>query len=266
MAGKNWLHAAGVLWPILVEAAQKRTLTTYGELAPLLSTNPLSMRYALEPIQNYCMEADIPPLSSIVVGVTSGQPGQGFIGWERDDIETAHKQVFSFDWNLVGNPFSGFQKDDTVESLAAQLVGSPTDSDQLYAKVKIRGVAQQIFRRAVGMAYEDGCAVCGLTFTTALDAAHIVSWHSCTPAQRIDPRNGVLLCALHHRMFDSGIITIQDGRVRFYDPEMKDGPYSQADEQMTAQLHGTPARLPANAALRPSEALLEAHHREHGWL
>ncbi len=266
MPRKNWFHAAGILWPRLVEAASKRQTPTYSELSPLIQTNPLSMRYALDPIQNYCIDAGLPPLSAIVIGAVTGVPGPGFIGWPLADIETGHELVFNYDWSQVPNPYAAFGELDTPESLARSLVENPESREEVYAKVKVRGVAQTVFKRALMLAYGEQCAMCKLSFGQALDAAHIIPWTFATPKQRLDPKNGLLLCSLHHRLFDNGLITITpDARVHFCDPDMANGPYSLADENMTASLHGKAANLPRDPALRPCREALEHHYQRHGW-
>lgn len=266
MAGRNWFHAAGKLWPRLVEAASKRQTPTYSDLSPLVQTNPLSMRWALDPIQNYCLEAGLPPLSAIVIGAATGVPGPGFIGWPLDDIDTAHQLVFDYDWSKTPNPYQAFGVTDTPDTLARSLVENPENREDVYAKVKVRGIAQTVFKKALMLAYGEQCAMCKLSFRQALDAAHIIPWALATPGQRLDPRNGLLLCSLHHRLFDSGTITITpEARVHFYDPEMNDGTYSEADEKMTASLHGTVAHLPLDPELRPCRDALEHHYKRHGW-
>jgi putative restriction endonuclease len=264
--GKNWFHAAGILWPQLVEAASKRETPTYGQLSPSVQTNPLSMRWALDPIQTYCIEANLPPLSSIVVGATSGLPGTGFIGWRLDDIDTAHQLVFDYDWSQVPNPYEDFGVTDTPDSLAQDLIEHPEKRDEIYAKVKVRGIAQTIFKRALVLAYGQQCAMCRLSFYQALDAAHIIPWSLATPSQRLDPQNGMLLCTSHHRLFDCGFITVtHDGLIRYCDPDMTSGHYSTSDKNLTASLHGKKAHLPSDPTLRPSREALEHHYQRHEW-
>jgi len=266
VSGKNWYHAAGILWPRLVDAASKRQTPTYGELSPLVQTNPLSMRWALDPIQTYCLDADLPPLSSIVIGAITGVPGPGFIGWPLDDIDTAHQLVFDYDWSQVPNPYGAFGVTDTPESLARSLVENPENREDVYAKVRVRGIAQTVFKKALVIAYGEQCAMCKLSFPQALDAAHIIPWALASPSQRLDPRNGLLLCSLHHRLFDGGVITITPGgQIQFCDPHMTDGHYSTADESMTVSLHGKAAHLPIDPALRPSREALEHHYQRHSW-
>src|SRR5206468_4269040 len=55
--------------------------------------------------------------------------------------------------------------------------------------------------------YRCECAVCTLPIPTLLVAAHIVPW-STDKSQRMNPCNGICLCSLHDRGFDTGILVI----------------------------------------------------------
>ena len=70
-------------------------------------------------------------------------------------------------------------------------------------------VGQNFFRTAVLSAYNGQCCITGLSLPTLLVASHIVPWTHDT-SNRVNPRNGLLLSALHDKAFDSGFITIRD--------------------------------------------------------
>jgi hypothetical protein len=64
---------------------------------------------------------------------------------------------------------------------------------------------QQAFRKNVLDAQDRKCAVCDISIPAALDAAHLVpKEHNGSD----DVRNGIVLCALHHRLFDAAIFAI----------------------------------------------------------
>jgi putative restriction endonuclease len=68
----------------------------------------------------------------------------------------------------------------------------------------------QGFRRAVTIAYDHRCALCGVRMLTAdghtvVDAAHIVPW---SVSHNDDPRNGMALCRLCHWTFDEGLMSV----------------------------------------------------------
>lgn len=52
--------------------------------------------------------------------------------------------------------------------------------------------------------------VCGLRNERLLIASHIKSWAMSSSHERLDSRNGLLLCALHDKLFDSGLISFDD--------------------------------------------------------
>ncbi len=67
------------------------------------------------------------------------------------------------------------------------------------------------FRRIVLEAYNSECALCGFSVRLdealiAIDAAHI-KWHQAHGPAEV--KNGMALCALHHRLFDAGAFTIR---------------------------------------------------------
>lgn len=75
-----------------------------------------------------------------------------------------------------------------------------------------RGQAR--FRDWVMTSYEGRCAATGLDDPRLLTASHITPWAE-DASQRMNPRNGLALNALHDRAFDRGLITWdRDWRVR----------------------------------------------------
>lgn len=253
--GRNWTHLAGVIWPLLIKAGSAEETLTYTQVAPAIGTNPLSVGFALNPIQTYCMENRLPPLTAVVVGKNSGMPGGGFVAWDVNDLAAGLSAVAAYNWELIGNPFAGFGSHDTEDTFAETLIEDPGNAVVVYHRVRDRGIAQRVFRKALLLAYGERCAFCGLAFPDALEAAHIVPWGSCEPAQRLDVRNGVLLCASHHRLFDRNIMWLQDDfRIAYYDPGEKDGRYRKVDRAFTVALHGSGLRLPKDPTLHPDAA------------
>jgi len=118
----------------------------------------------------------------------------------------------AYDWSRVPNPFEGFGPDETRSSLAGQLVAEPESAKLVATHVKAKSIAADVFRLALMDAYSGACAFCGLRFFPALEAAHIKPWRYCTPRERLDPRNGLLLCANHHGLFDNDALTITEDR------------------------------------------------------
>lgn len=99
------------------------------------------------------------------------------------------------------------QNEEDIENLQA------TDQENYagYDKevmTKVR-VGQNFFRRSVLSAYNYTCCISGLTIPDLLVASHIVPWRD-DSSNRLNPKNGLALSALHDRAFDLGIITISE--------------------------------------------------------
>ena len=75
------------------------------------------------------------------------------------------------------------------------------------AVTKVR-VSQHLFRSMILAGYRNECAVCRLPIRSLLVASHIVPW-SVDRTLRMNPRNGICMCALHDRAFDEGVLLIR---------------------------------------------------------
>lgn len=65
---------------------------------------------------------------------------------------------------------------------------------------------QDHFQKSVFLQYGEKCAFCSIKELNLLDAAHIVPWIN----KGADiPGNGLVLCALHHRAFDTRLVRIE---------------------------------------------------------
>lgn len=89
------------------------------------------------------------------------------------------------------------------------------------ALVKLR-VNQNFFRKRVLSAYEFRCCVTGLADRPLLVASHIVPWAE-DAANRLNPRNGLCLNALHDRAFDRGLMWIESDFVVRLSPKLGEG-------------------------------------------
>jgi putative restriction endonuclease len=117
-------------------------------------------------------------------------------------------------------------------------------------------LGQGTFRVAVTQAYHGACAVSGEHSLPVLDVAHIQGYADGGPH---DVRNGLLLRADIHRLFDRGYVTVTpdyrfevSGRLR---EEFENGKTYYA-------LHGKVIQLPGRAVDRPDPALLRWHNEQ----
>lgn len=121
-------------------------------------------------------------------------------------------------------------------------------------------VRDQGFRRAIVRAYNHRCAICGVRILTqdghtAISAAHIIPW---SISHDDDPRNGLALCGLCHWTFDEGLVTMTDGLVIRFSPQI-------------SKTSNVPGHLvmfenrglhePNDLSLRPAKESLQWHRR-----
>jgi len=129
-----------------------------------------------------------------------------------------------------------------------------------------KGMRDPRFRALVLDAYHHRCAICGFDArlggkNVGIEAAHI-RWVQMLGSNAID--NGIALCALHHKLFDAGALTIEASK----------GVYSVS---FSAQLNGASDAvrkwllgshraildlLPLDPKRRPHPENLRWHHRE----
>ena len=135
---------------------------------------------------------------------------------------------------------------------------TPSGPTETLASVKVRR-GQQFFRQTVLNSYDVRCCISGINAPRLLVASHIKPWGK-FPADRLNPRNGLCLSALHDAAFDGGLITLDknlkvvlSGRLRKFFPQP-------ALEQNFVHYEGQPIRLPEKLAEPDAEFL--RYHRE----
>lgn len=116
------------------------------------------------------------------------------------------------------------------------------------------------FQRVVPMAYEFRCSFCDFSALmlgehVGLDAAH-VRMHSKDGPSTID--NGILLCALHHRLFDRGALGLDEDRRILVSQQLSitDG----RSNRSLLDLSGRHMRPPQRSYLPPAIEHIEWHH------
>jgi len=90
---------ASQCWAVIALAARNRQILTYEIVAQLIGVPRAAVGGFLGPVQTYCLQQHLPPLTILVVSESSGLPGEGFIA--AQDIPKAQAGVFAHDWNDV---------------------------------------------------------------------------------------------------------------------------------------------------------------------
>jgi hypothetical protein len=90
------VERAQQLWSLLALAATSRQILTYDIVARVTGVVRPSIGDFLRPIQQYCIENQLPPLTALVVSEQTGLPGEGFVA--AADVPMAQMQVFQYRW------------------------------------------------------------------------------------------------------------------------------------------------------------------------
>nr|WP_239061638.1 HNH endonuclease [Ideonella livida] len=117
------------------------------------------------------------------------------------------------------------------------------------------------FRQAVLQAYGFRCAVCALDLrmgelSLGLEAAHI-QWHMAHGPDSID--NGLALCAMHHKLFDLGALTVADGHQIWVSDHVQGG---ERFEEVLMRHHAQPLQGPILPEHRPAPPYVAWHRAQ----
>ena len=118
------------------------------------------------------------------------------------------------------------------------------------------------FTSGVREAYDGECAFCGFDIKLngapiALECAHI-QWHAREGPDRVD--NGLLLCSLHHRLFDVGVLGIDDRRnILVSSKAAGDSEYA---SNSLEELAGTQIKRPVEGYQEPCPDFIKWHRKE----
>lgn len=122
--------------------------------------------------------------------------------------------------------------------------------------VKTR-VNQSFFRQTVLSANNFTCCITGIDMPELLIASHIMPW-SIAAKNRLNPRNGLCLNALHDKAFDKGLMTVTtDFKIKI-SPKILVKP-SASIEKWIASFEGKSIMIPERFV--PTAEILEYHNR-----
>jgi putative restriction endonuclease len=122
------------------------------------------------------------------------------------------------------------------------------------------------FRKAVYESYGARCAICGIQLEL-VEAAHIIP-HSHEQGSD-DPKNGLCLCSLHHKAYDSGLIYVnEDYKIRINEKRVEYLEKVHKDGGMTKflKLQNEEINLPSSHIYQPSKEFLKIANKVRGIL
>lgn len=119
-------------------------------------------------------------------------------------------------------------------------------------------VNQQFFREAVLASYNTACCITGLSNKELLIASHIKPWKDSNSCEKIDPKNGICINALHDKAFDRGFLTISNKYKVIVSNEIKDVCDGETVERFFNIFEGNKIHLPDK--FLPKKEFLEYHN------
>ncbi|HJP67488.1 MAG TPA: HNH endonuclease [Sphingomicrobium sp.] len=133
-------------------------------------------------------------------------------------------------------------------------VVAPAD-DPLTEKERLQAarIGQGDFRNALIAAWSGACPLAGVDHLPILRASHIKPWKTSTNAERLDPFNGLLLCAHVDALFDRGLISFEDDGKVLISSALTATNLNRLGIDRTATISG----------LEPRHAPYLAYHRAH---
>jgi hypothetical protein len=120
------------------------------------------------------------------------------LGWVEDWDDTAELFLITFGAAQPAPPPTADEEDDVPFQLE-RLIG-PGKKIPVSSRPGQHRFSFRVFRR-----YGAQCAVCDVSVMGLLDAAHLRAYRD---TGTDDPRNGLVLCATHHRAFDKKLFGI----------------------------------------------------------
>lgn len=145
-----------------------------------------------------------------------------------------------------------------VDLMGTDVVGIAADPGEKFgAQVTVRPrIGQSSFRLLVTEAYQRRCAITGENTLVALEAAHIVPYSG---EGDHNVRNGLLLRADFHRLFDVGLVSITpDLKIRV-SPRIRE---EWSNGKVYYRLDNKPLSVvPTHPSMRPDPELLDWHFR-----
>ncbi len=186
-----------------------------------------------------------------IAGATHGSKGEAEI-WEEfnDDWE-----ALAFESERLLAQVMGRKIEEVAEVPEQEL---PREGKERERVVRSR-INQGFFRTAILAAYENKCCITGMPIPELLTASHIIPW-SVDSENRLNPRNGLCLNAMHDRAFDRGLLTVTyDYKVKL-SPKVSDVAEDGAVRHLLTRYEGLPITLPTRFV--PDPSFLKYHNEE----
>ncbi len=155
--------------------------------------------------------------------------------------------------------------EDPAGIVVTEIQGKVAEQRRYAVLTTTRALRDLNFRDRVLAAYGDRCAMCGIQLKL-LDAGHVLPvFH---PDSTDETRNGVALCALHHRAYDKAFVTFdQSFKIRHNAKVAAALKTSGHDGGLASFTHALQASLtlPPSVQDRPAEDFIKKANNLRGW-
>jgi len=125
------------------------------------------------------------------------------------------------------------------------------------AIVKTR-IRQGFFRKTVLAAYQSCCCMSKVSHSRLLVASHIIPWAK-NEKDRLNPRNGLCLSAIHDRAFDCGLLSVKPDLTILVSNELKLSENEGEQTRQLIRLEGRKITLPQK--FQPEVDFLDWHNK-----
>lgn len=185
----------------LIEVARARGVVTYGEVMASFGVGHRDIRRLMDVLGHESQRREEPIITALIVNAATRRSsgGLGAMFGVGDDAAEREK-LYEYWEEKPPEPVEQASPDESIEVKAARFVS-----------VEVRP-NQAAFRRRVFLACGGRCIVSGCDVPAALDAAHKVGRKWKGGYNRTE--DGYLLRKDLHALYDAGLLTIEDGRVR----------------------------------------------------
>jgi putative restriction endonuclease len=140
-----------------------------------------------------------------------------------------------------------------VPDIAIDWEHKPSETERT---VKVR-LGQNFFRKTILASYRDACCICGIPIPALLIASHIIPWEA-QEDLRLNPHNGLCLCAIHDKAFDKGLMSIRGNYLVSISPAISSYMPHEALQSNFERYQHRQISLPDK--FLPNSGFLEYHH------
>lgn len=154
-------------------------------------------------------------------------------------------------WNIMNAKTSGR----TLSKELATLFKLDKEGRDVIVETRTR-LGQSYFRKMILKIYDNRCCVTGLNVPQTLRASHIVEWAK-DKANRMNPENGLCLCATYDAAFDKHLISFDDDYRMIVSRVVKDYYTNEVTRDYFEKYEGKQLSLPLQYL--PNKKLLERH-------